>query len=181
MNSGISTPPISRLPRALFALSAIVLVVSFFCPAFEGATVDVMPGWEACVLTFYFTVFPWIERPDATWLFIGTQILLPLIMGTYANLTYLASAIAGFPLRRRAPAFCGLSMSGLLAGLLMPLVMALGGWCRGSLREVYVIHYYGYWMWIASLALLAAGWAGVVWHQRHFRPSSSSPQPSLQH
>ncbi len=181
MNAGVSTPPTSQLPRTLFAVSASVLVVSSFCPAFEGATDDVMPGWEACVLTFYFTVFPWIEGPDATWLFIGTQMLLPLIMGTYANLVFLVSAIAGFPLRRHAPAFCGLAMSGMLAGLLMPPVMALGGWCRGSLREVYAIHYYGYWMWIASLALLAAGWVFVVWHQRRFRPSSSSPPPSLQH
>ena len=171
VNVRSNAPSRSRLTIALFAVSAIFFVVSLFCPAYEGITDPIMPGWAACYQTFRYTAFPWFETPDDTWCFVGSQILLPLVTGTFANLNCLASAIAGYPLRRHAPVFFVLATSGLLAGILMPLVMAIGGWGPGPPHGVYAVLHIGYWLWIAALTLHAAGWGSVVWNQQHWRQS----------
>lgn len=139
-----------------------------------------MPGYDAFLVTIWHSFFPWtwIELfGSGDYLFISFPTWLTLIVGTFANLTLVTSAIAGWPLRRRSAGMFYLAACGLLAGLLMPIVGVSGGWADGNLRDFYNGLYSGYWLWIAALTLHAAGWGSVVWNQQHWRQSVANRQP----
>jgi hypothetical protein len=161
-----------RLPAVLFAAASVVFAISLCSPAVQSTSTHVMPGDDVFLTTFRLTFFPWMWIElfgSGDYLFISIPSWLTLIMGTFANVILIVAAIAGWRLRRRATAMCYLAACGLLAGLLMPIVGVAGGWADGNPRDMYDALYYGYWLWIASLALVAAGWGSIVWNQRQLR------------
>ncbi len=59
-----------------------------------------------------------------------------------------------------------LSLCSLALGLLVPVLCGIfDSWAWSGYENLGI----GYWAWIASLALVAAGWGSVVWYQRQRR------------
>jgi hypothetical protein len=160
-------------PWLLFAATGIVFAISMCSPVIQSTSTHVMPGFDVFLMTFQLAFFPWMRIEalgKGEYIFISVPSWLTLIAGTFANLTLIASAVAGWFLRRRAAAMCYLAACGLLAGLLTPIVGVSGGWAEGVLSDFYDALYRGYWLWIVALALHAIGWWSVVRnHRRNMR------------
>ncbi len=158
------------LPGLLFAATGIVFAIALCSPAIRSSSTHVMPGYDAFLMTIGLTFSPWLRIEffgSSNDVFISIPTWLTLIMGTFANLTLIMSVVAGLFLRRRAVGMCYVSACGLLAGLLMPIVGVTGGMARGNLSDMYDgALYYGYWLWIAALALHAIAWGDAARNQQ---------------
>ncbi len=165
----------------LFALAGFMLFVSMLCPVAEvmGYT---LYGWMMVYITALGSVTGlWylVTRNEA----IPAFAVVLMLIGLFANLTLLTTALFGRKLRHRhAVPMLTLAINGLLAGLIMPAMMFFARNTYRSDFEGYGQLQIGYWLWIASLALVAAGWWSVVWTRRRLRKTiiarSQLPPPA---
>lgn len=144
----------------LFWIAGVLYVISLASPVVQVMTNSTpIPGVTAlCVTTSAAMEGIWQTITNGGLERIS-DLLVPL-MGFMANATLATSAALGYRLRQRnAMPMLWLSLNGLAVGFAMPWVMG------GFSADVYSELYFGYWLWIASLALVAAGWGSIVWHQ----------------
>jgi hypothetical protein len=153
----------------LFVLGVAVFVVSLFCPVMEIMD-ETLHGWQAAQMTAWGSV-------SGTWYFVTRMApvsffeLVPMFLGTFANVTFLTTALLGWKVRAwHAVPMLTLAVNGLIAGLVVPGVLFPGSWQPPSrIFEVYGDLQIGYWLWIVSLALIAGGWVMFVWQRRQMR------------
>lgn len=148
MNNDLRESETKHVPihAGLFTVAAAIFGIALFTPATNG-----MPGWYAFVQTIVGPLAAWVNAPlVGVWKTVKTIVLM--LPGTIANATLIASAMLGWEHRGQAVLFFRWSLAGCVAGLAVPFGV-------GALDI-------GYWLWLAALALVAAGWGSVVWHQK---------------